>query len=111
MRKLAALGAILLAFAGPLVGPGRAQDAADLVLRLDRLENENRRQNGQIEELRFQVRRLEDQLKRFQTDADTPLPGSRNRAPRERGQTAGNPGSGKPGQSANHDAATPFRCV
>ena len=48
-----------------------AQDAADLILRLDRLEAENRRLTGQIEELRFQLRKTDDQLKRFQADADT----------------------------------------
>lgn len=59
------LGVVLLA---PFA---RAQDAADLLLRLDRLEGENRRLNGQVESLHFQIKRLEDQLKRFQTDADT----------------------------------------
>jgi tol-pal system protein YbgF len=48
-----------------------AQDAAEFMLRLDRLEAENRRLTGQVDELRFQQKRLEDQLKRFQTDADT----------------------------------------
>lgn len=51
--------------------PARAQDAADLMLRLDRLEGENRRLTGQLEEMRFKQQRLEDQLKRFQSDADT----------------------------------------
>ncbi|KAF0229565.1 MAG: tol-pal system protein [Beijerinckiaceae bacterium] len=49
----------------------RAQDAADFILRLDRLEAENRRLTGQVDELKFQLRRLEDQIKRFQTDSDT----------------------------------------
>ncbi len=31
-----------------------------MLLRLDRLESENRRLNGQIEEMSFQIRRLED---------------------------------------------------
>lgn len=53
-------------------GPGaRAQDAADITLRLDRLESENRRLTGQIEELRFKEQKLEEQLKRFQMDADS----------------------------------------
>lgn len=67
-------GPALALIAGLTVGvfsPARAQDAADILLRLDRLENENRQLTGQIEELRFQLRRTEDQLKRFQTDADT----------------------------------------
>ncbi|MBN8533906.1 MAG: tol-pal system protein YbgF [Rhizobiales bacterium] len=61
------LGAVL-AFPGATVA--QAQDAAELFLRLDRLEAENRRLNGKIEEMTFQVRRLEDQLKRQQTDSD-----------------------------------------
>jgi tol-pal system protein YbgF len=50
--------------------PAFAQDAAEMLLRLDRLESENRRLTGQVEEMSFQIRRLEDQLKRAQTDAD-----------------------------------------
>lgn len=50
--------------------PARAQDAAELMLRIDRMEAENRRLNGQVEQLGHQVRRLEDQLKRFQADVD-----------------------------------------
>lgn len=49
----------------------RAQDAADLMLRIDRLEAENRRLTGQVEELRFKAQKLEDQFKRFQMDADS----------------------------------------
>lgn len=60
-----------LALVAGWMSAARAQDAADILLRLDRLENENRRLTGQVEELRFQLRRTEDQLKRFQTDADT----------------------------------------
>lgn len=64
-----------LGFAGALVAflsvlPVQAQDAAEFLLRLDRLESENRRLTGQVDEMRFQVKRLEDQLKRFQSDAD-----------------------------------------
>ena len=55
--------------AAPVV-PARAQDATELLLRLDKLEADNRRLNGQIEQLQFQARRQEDQLKRFQADAD-----------------------------------------
>lgn len=50
--------------------PARAQDAAEFLLRLDRLESENRRLNGQIEEMRFQLRRQEELSKRFQQDSD-----------------------------------------
>jgi len=46
------------------------RDAAQLLLRIDRLESELRQANGQIEELQNQQRRLEDQLKRFQEDVE-----------------------------------------
>lgn len=69
-RPASALAALLLG-ATMLAPMARAQDAAEFLLRLDRLESENRRLTGQVDEMRFQVKRLEDQLKRFQTDADT----------------------------------------
>lgn len=69
-RPASAIAALLLG-ATMLMPMARAQDAAEFLLRLDRLESENRRLTGQVDEMRFQVKRLEDQLKRFQTDADT----------------------------------------
>ena len=45
-------------------------DAAGLSVRLDRLENQVRSQNGQIEQLQFQIKRLEDQLRKFQQDVE-----------------------------------------
>ena len=55
----------------PLVGsPALAQSPAELILRIDRMEAENRKLTGQVEQLGNQVRRLEDQLKRFQSDVD-----------------------------------------
>ncbi|CAN1533664.1 Cell division coordinator CpoB, C-terminal [Rhabdaerophilaceae bacterium] len=69
-RALTALflsSAVVMACA---IHPAIAQDAAELVLRLDRLEAENRRLNGQLEEMRFQLRRLDEQLKRQQADSD-----------------------------------------
>jgi tol-pal system protein YbgF len=50
--------------------PARAQDAAELMLRLDRLENLVRQLNGQVEQARNQNQRLEEQLRRFQSDTD-----------------------------------------
>ncbi len=50
--------------------PSFAQDAAELLLRLDKLESDNRRLTGQVEQQQFQVRRMEDQLKKFQADVD-----------------------------------------
>ncbi len=77
-----------------------AQDAAELLLRLDRLEGENRRLNGQVEQMGFQVRKLEDQLKRFQSDVDfrfkesggKPLP-AQPAAPAARRSDAFDPGA------------------
>ncbi len=71
MMRLVRFGAVAgwIALAG-MAAPAAAQDAAELLLRLDRLEAENRRLNGQVEQLGHQVRRLDDQLKRFQSDVD-----------------------------------------
>lgn len=61
---------LLLAAVCAAAVPAAAQDAAELLLRLDRLEADNRRLNGQVEQMGNQVRRLEEQLKRFQSDVD-----------------------------------------
>ncbi len=55
--------------------PVQAQDdggaeTAQLLLRIDRLENQIRSMNGQIEQLQFSQRRMEDLLKKFQQDVD-----------------------------------------
>lgn len=78
------LGAVL---ASPGAHVAKAQDAAELFLRLDRLEAENRRLNGKIEEMTFQVRRLEDQLKRQQTDYDLRFRDLEQGRPGQRPQT------------------------
>ena len=46
------------------------QDQGGLLVRIDRLENQLRSMNGQIEQLQFQNRRLEEQLRKFQQDVD-----------------------------------------
>lgn len=50
--------------------PAAAQDAADLLVRTNRLENMVRQLSGQIEQLQFENRRLQDQVKRFQEDVE-----------------------------------------
>src|SRR5579863_209572 len=45
-------------------------DAAQLLVRIDRLEADLRQANGQIEELQNNQRRLEEALKKFQTDVE-----------------------------------------
>lgn len=47
-----------------------AQSAANLAVRVDRLENQMRIYNGQIEELNFRIRQMQEQLRRFQEDAE-----------------------------------------
>ena len=46
------------------------QDAAALDVRVDRLENEMRTLNGQIQQMQFDIHRLDDQLHKFQQDVD-----------------------------------------
>ncbi len=46
------------------------QDAAGLLVRIDRLESQLRQMNGQIEQLQFQLRQSNDQLKKFQQDVE-----------------------------------------
>ena len=52
-------------------------DPAALVVRIDRLEDELRRANGQIEELQNQNLRLEEQFKRFREDVEFRLSGAK----------------------------------
>ena len=50
--------------------PARAQDAAGLAVRLDRLDNQLRTLTGLIEQLQFQQKKLEEQMRKAQADAD-----------------------------------------
>ncbi|WP_082365078.1 tol-pal system protein YbgF [Bosea vaviloviae] len=50
--------------------PAQAQDAADLVVRTSRMENQIRQLSGQIEQLQFENKRLSEQLRKFQEDVD-----------------------------------------
>src|SRR5215210_7335659 len=61
-----------LAFAAllSLAAPAAAQDAADFVVRLNRLENQVRQMSGHIEQLQFENRQLKDQLRKFQEDVE-----------------------------------------
>ncbi len=68
IRTVALAGLVLWAI-WP-VAPASAQDAAELTVRTNRLENQVRQLSGQIEQLQFENRRLADQLKRFQEDVE-----------------------------------------
>jgi tol-pal system protein YbgF len=60
------LAGLLLVSAAP---PARAQEA-DLVVRVNRLENQVRQLSGQIEQLQFQNGKLQEQLTKFQQDVE-----------------------------------------
>jgi tol-pal system protein YbgF len=47
-----------------------APDDADLVVRVERLEDQIRQMNGQIEQMQYENRQLADQLRKFQQDVD-----------------------------------------
>ena len=66
LRRLIATFALLTAFAVPAL----AQDAADAIVRLNRLEGQFRQMSGQVEQLQFENRQLKDQLRKFQEDVD-----------------------------------------
>ena len=51
-------------------GDEGSADPASLLLRIDRLENQMRAMNGQIEELQFQLKQSQDQLRKFQGDVE-----------------------------------------
>lgn len=53
---------------GAYGAPG--SDTANLLVRIDRLENRIRSMTGQIEQLQFQMRRMQQQLEAFQKDVD-----------------------------------------
>jgi tol-pal system protein YbgF len=50
--------------------PGGSPDDASLLLRVERLEEQLRDMNGQIEQMQFENHKLEDQLRKFQEDVD-----------------------------------------
>lgn len=72
-KRLSLRHALLAGFSLLAVGltqPAAAQDAADLVVRTSRLENQLRQLSGQIEQLQFENRRLTEQLRKMQEDVD-----------------------------------------
>ena len=60
----------LVALAILPVAAARAQDAAELLVRVNRLEGQVRQLSGQIEQLQFQNQRLQDQFKKYQEDVE-----------------------------------------
>ncbi|MET0745015.1 MAG: tol-pal system protein YbgF [Microvirga sp.] len=66
--SLFALAAFLALSAG--TAPALAQDAADAIVRLSRMESQVRQLSGQMEQLQFENRQLKDQLRKFQEDVE-----------------------------------------
>lgn len=85
----------LLAFSAALLiaVPAFAQDAADVVVRLNRLENQVRQLSGQIEQLQFENRTLKEQVRKFQEDVEFRFQERSGSAPRA-GQPPATPGGG-----------------
>ena len=87
---------------------GGSDDAAGLTVRIDKLENQMRQLNGQIEQLQFANRRLEDQLKKFEGDVDFRLQDLGHAGGGAKPQRRGDVGDGTtPPTSAAVDVAPP----
>lgn len=84
--------------------PANAQDAAELSVRTNRLENQIRQLSGQIEQLQFENRRLTEQLKRFQEDVEFRL--NERGGARPSGAPAATP-QGQPQRPRRNDAFDP----
>ena len=57
-------------FASLTFGAAKAQDASELLLRLNRMENQLRQMSGELEQVHFENKRLQDQLQKFQQDVE-----------------------------------------
>jgi tol-pal system protein YbgF len=100
------LGASLLG----LPAPAAAQDAADLLVRTTRLENQLRQMSGQIEQLQFENRRLSDQLRKFQEDVDFRMSERGGNRPANTAPAPANPAppaGGQPQRQRRSDAFDP----
>lgn len=91
MRSLLRLGSLLLVFSA--LTPARAQDAADFVVRLNRLEGQVRQMSGQVEQLQHENRQLKEQLRRFQEDVEFRFQERGGQRPAQTSSTS-TPGSG-----------------
>lgn len=112
-RHLSRPGLAALALAAALAGgavPALAQDAADLLVRTTRLENQLRQMSGQIEQLQFENRRLSEQLRKFQEDVDFRLNekgGGARPGTASPGPTGAPPAGGAPQRQRRGDAFDP----
>ncbi len=95
LRRLSLAAVSLLALSLPLA----AQDAADIVVRLNRLENQVRQLSGEVERLQFENRQLREQQRSFQEDVEFRF--------QERGGAARPPAQGQPAPQRRGDAEPP----
>jgi tol-pal system protein YbgF len=61
---------VLLGLAMVCATPALAQDAADVIVRLNRMESQFRQMSGQIEQLQYENRQLKEQVRKFQEDVE-----------------------------------------
>src|SRR3954447_9723357 len=104
-RLLAAL-AVSLSLAAA-AAPAVAQDAADLVVRLNRLEGQARQMAGQIEQLQFENRQLKEQARKFQEDVEFRFQERGGRAPQPGPSASQTPGPSAPRTARRSDAFDP----
>ena len=78
--------------------PDDQNDAAGLVVRINRLEEDLRQANGRIEELQNAQRRLEAQLQKFRQDVEFRFGDRSGGAPQELGRRRGAFGPGSAGR-------------
>jgi tol-pal system protein YbgF len=84
LRRLSIAALFGLCFSAPAL----AQDPADAIVRLSRLENQMRQLAGQIEQLHFENRQLKEQLRKFQEDVEFRFQEGRGGAARQAAPTA-----------------------
>lgn len=109
MRPLLIL-LLALVCSAALPAGARAQDAAELTVRVNRLENQMRQLSGQIEQLQFENRRLGEQLRKFQEDMEFRL-GQGGAGPGGAGQRPSAPaaGPGAPPRALGGGSETPVQ--
>ncbi len=79
---LFAIAAVALSY------PASAQDSAEVVVRMNRLENQVRQMSGQIEQLQFENRQLKEQVRKFQEDVEFRFQDGRGSPPRAQAPAA-----------------------
>jgi len=98
MRRifLAAVALHAVALGPGPTAPALAQDAAEFIVRLNRMEGQMRQMSGQIEQLQFENRQLKDQLRRFQEDTEFRFQEGRGGSPRAQAPAATMPAGQNP---------------